>query len=94
MRKRVDLGDFVEVGVNPPGTSQSVASVDVHCTRATNTWEKAHCTPPYPGPAPAQLPGLSPALLALSHVEEQHWLDPTCERSALLPVFLVLLLPA
>lgn len=37
MRKRVDFGDFVEVGVDPSGASQSVTSVDVHGTRAADT---------------------------------------------------------
>lgn len=36
MWKRVDFGDFAEVGVNPAGASQSVASVDVHRARATD----------------------------------------------------------
>lgn len=36
MRQRVDFGDFAEVGVDPAGASQSVASVDVHGTGATD----------------------------------------------------------
>lgn len=36
VREWIDLGDLVEVGVDPLGTSQSVRPVDVHGARATN----------------------------------------------------------
>lgn len=36
MWKRVDFGNFVEVDVNPSGTSESVASIDVHGTGAAD----------------------------------------------------------
>lgn len=38
MWQRVDFGNFAEVGVDPAGARQSVASVDVHGTGAADAW--------------------------------------------------------
>ena len=38
--QRVDFGHFVEVGVDPAGTRQSVASIDVHGTGAADAWRE------------------------------------------------------
>ena len=55
MWQRVDFGNFAEVGVDPAGARQSVASVDVHGTGAADAW-RGNGAPRPAASAPCQAP--------------------------------------